>query len=290
MNKNCVAALVLISALCGCQEKRQTTTRGSISILAGESIFPVVQKEAADFMRLYQQAHIEIAPATSREAIVELLTGKALTIIISRGLNEEEKKVVEAYKLSPRRWAFAMDAVVIIVHPENPVRQMTYAQIADVFSGKINSWRQLGTGGGDIEPFVLSRNTGTAEYLLSTVIGDTLFSASARRCSTSAQLVEMVARRRHAIGFVGLAWANEKVRALEVATDSAATFVPPNQGSIYRGDYPLRRTIYVMSTDVGYAGLTTGFVTFLTSAQGQKIVTNAGLVPVTMPVRLVKIQ
>lgn len=291
MSKLCFAALAVLGiGLCGCQEKRQTTTRGNISILVGESVLPVVQKEAAEFERLYEQAHIDIVPTTSREAIVQFLTGKVTTIVISRSLNEEEKRVVEAYKLTPHSWPFAMDAVVIIVHPANPISRMTYAQIGEVFSGRVRSWQKLGAGRGEIEPFVLSRNAGTAEYLLRTVIGDTVFTASAQRCSTSAQLVELVASRRQAVGFVGLAWANEKVKALEIAADSAATYVPPYQGFIYRGDYPLRRAIYVMSSDVGYAGLATGFITFLTSAQGQKIVTNSGLVPVTMPVKLVKIQ
>lgn len=283
-----VAVMIAVVGLCGCQEKRQTTTRGQIAVLVGESVFPLVQKEVAEFVRLYEQAQIEISPSTSREAIVQFLTGKVATIIVSRDLNEEEKSVVEAYKLSMRSWPFAMDAVVIIVHPENKISRMTYAQVRDVFSGKTISWKQLGAARGEIEPFVFSRNTGTAEYFLKTVIHDTLFAASARRCSTSAQLVEMVATRRHAIGFVGLAWASEKVKPLEIAVDSAATFTPPYQGSIYRGDYPLRRIIYIMSTDIGYAGLTTGFITFLTSAQGQKIVTNFGLVPVTMPVKLVR--
>jgi len=291
MKRHCIHAVIIaVVGVLGCQEKRQTTTKGNISVLVGEAAFPLVQKEAAEFMRLYERAHIEISPTTSREAIVQLLTGKVATIIVSRELNEEEKKAVEAYKLSVRSWPFAMDAVVIIVNPENKVSRITYEQARGIFSGNTASWKTLGGSSQAIEPFVLSRNTGTAEYFLKTVVRDTLFAAAAKRCSSSAQLVDLVSSRRPAIGFVGLAWANEKVKVLEVAIDGNSSFAAPYQASIYRGDYPLRRTLHIMSTDTGYAGLTTGFVTFLTSAQGQKIVTKFGLVPVTMPVRIVQFQ
>jgi phosphate transport system substrate-binding protein len=283
-------AMAVVGTL-GCQEKHQTTTKGSISVVVDESAFPLVQKEVAEFMRLYEKAHIEISPSTSREAIIQLLTGKVATIIVSRELNEEEKRVVEAYKLSLRSWPFAMDGVVIIVNPENRISRITYEQAREVFSGKTATWEKLDNGPQKkIEAFVLSRNSGTSDYFLKTVVHDTLFAATAQLCSSSAQLVEMVATRRHAIGVVSLSWKNEKVKALEVAAEGSSTFAAPYQASIYRGDYPLRRTLYIMSTDTGYAGLATGFVTFLTSAQGQKIVTNFGLVPVTMPVKIISFQ
>ncbi len=291
MNKRCLPVLMVAVVIAmGCQEQGQTTTRGSISVVVGESVFPLVQKEAAEFMRLYEQSHIELTPSTSREAIIQFLTGKVATIIVSRDLNEEEKKAVEAYKLSMRSWPFAMDAVVIIVNPENPAEGVTMGEAGQIFSGKIANWKNLGGNSRAIEPFVLSRNTGTAEFFLNAVVHDTMFATTAKRCSSSTHIVDLVASRRGAIGFVGLAWVNEKVKALKVAADSATEYIAPNQALIYQGEYPLRRTIRIMSTDTGYAGLSTGFITFLTSAQGQKIVTHFGLVPVTMPVRIVRIE
>jgi len=282
--------VVAVMLVVGCQERHQTTTKGQIKVLVGESVFPLVEKEVAEFMRLYEQANIEISPTTSREAIVQLLTGKVATIIVSRELNEEEKRAVEAYKLTVRTWPYAMDAVVIIVNPQNKVSRITYDQAKRVFSGQMQSWKDLGGASKPIEPFVLSRNSGTSEFFLNTVVHDTLFTTSARRCSSSAQLVDLVATRENAIGVVGLAWKNDKVKVLDVAVDERSAFAAPYQASIYQGEYPLRRTIQIMSTDTGYAGLATGFVTFLASAQGQKIVRDFGLVPVTMPVKIVRFQ
>jgi len=284
----CLVTTVL--TVVGCQEKHQTTTKGNIRIVVGESVLPLVQKEVAEFMRLYEQASIEISPTTSREAIIQLLTGKVATIIVSRELNEEEKRAVEEYKLPVRSWSFAMDAVVIAVNTQNQVSQITYDQARDVFSGRIQNWKHLGGATQIIEPFVLSRNSGTSEFFLNTVVHDTMFAEAARRCSTSAQLVGIVGARPNAIGVVGLAWVNDSVKPLSVAINYTSAFAAPYQASIYQGEYPLRRKINIMSTDTGYAGLAHGFVTFLTSAQGQKIVRGSGLVPVTMPVKIVRFQ
>jgi phosphate transport system substrate-binding protein len=291
MKANCtLCAALAVIVLAGCQERHQTTTKGSIQVLVGESVFPLVQKEVAEFTRLYEQASIEITPTTSREAIIQLLTGKVATIIVSRELNEEEKRVVEAYKLPVRSWRYAMDAVLIIVNPKNEVSRITFADARKVFSGETRNWKSLGGASQDIELFVLSRNSGTSEFFLNSVVHDTLFGTSARRCSTSAQLVELVATRPNAIGVVGMAWKGEKVKVLDVAVSDTSAFAAPYQASIYQGEYSLRRTIQIMSTDTGYAGLATGFVTFLASAQGQKVVRDFGLVPVTMPVKIVRFQ
>jgi len=284
----CLVTAVI--AVVGCQEKHQTTTKGNIRILVGESVFPLVQKEVAEFMRLYERANIEISPTTSREAIIQLLTGKVATIIVSRELNEEEKTAVEEYKLPVRSWPFAMDAVVIAINAKNEVSRITYDQARDVFSGRLRNWKHLGGATQAIDPFVLSRNSGTSEFFLNTVVHDTMFAETAKRCSTSVQLVGIIGARPSAIGVVGLAWVNGGVKPLSVAINDTSAFVAPYQASIYQGEYPLRRKIYIMSTDTGYAGLAHGFVTFLTSAQGQKIVRDSGLVPVTMPVKIVRFQ
>lgn len=284
----CLVAAVL--TVVGCQEKHQTTTKGSIRVLVGESVFPLAQKEVTEFMRLYENASIEISPTTSREAIIQLLTGKVATIIVSRELNEEEKRVVEKYKVPVHSWSFAMDAVAIIVNKKNEVSRMTFGQARDVFSGRTQNWKKLGGASQEIEPFVLSRNSGTSEFFLNTVVHDTLFAETAKRCTTSAQLVDIVSIRSNAIGLIGLSWLNDNVKAMEVAVNDSSTFAAPYQSSIYQGEYPLRRRVQIMSTDTGYAGLAHGFVTFVTSAQGQKIVRDAGLVPVTMPVKIVRFQ
>ena len=111
-------------------------------------------------------------------------------------------------------------------------------------------------------------------------------------------MVDFVSSHPDAIGMLGLNWLpdnKDKVKVLELADpdapDSLGTrgkYFRPHQAYVFQGTYPLTRQIYFYSrADVYSVGI--GFVSFVTSAPGQKIVLNSGLVPATMPVRLVQL-
>jgi len=278
----------------GCQQAEiESPTSGYITIASSESIAPIIRKEAEEFQRLYQKAKITTTVSSSREVIMQLLRGDVKTVFIPRGLNEEEKKVAEEYNIRVDTYRLALDAVAIIVHPENPVGQLNLEEVGAIYRGKITNWREVKGRAMPILPVALSRNTATSELVLKKAVKDTVFTRSTYVCPSSAQMLETVAQRQDAIGFVGLAWLSDrgsspqKVKVLEIADEGTSTFVAPYQAAIYRGDYPLQRSLYALTSERGL-GLAAGFISFVTSAQGQKVVLDSGLVPVTMPVKLVK--
>jgi phosphate transport system substrate-binding protein len=134
----------------------------------------------------------------------------------------------------------------------------------------------------------MSRNSGTTESFFKKAGLDTTVAPTIHPLATSREMVEWVAANRSAIGFVGMNWLTDRVKAVAVAPGTSNQFVDIHQASVYRGDYPLVTTIYAITTGGAY-GLGSGFIAFLTSAPGQKIFLNAGLVPVTMPVKLIRI-
>jgi phosphate transport system substrate-binding protein len=143
----------------------------------------------------------------------------------------------------------------------------------------------------------LSRNTGTAEFILERAVHDTAFSRSTYVCVSSSSLLREVAQSENAVGFVSSAWLSEsaastegvadKIKVLKLAKDATMSHVALYQAAVYRGDYPLSRPLYLISRD-RRLGVAVGLISFVTSAAGQKLMLNAGLVPATMPVKLVK--
>jgi phosphate transport system substrate-binding protein len=111
-------------------------------------------------------------------------------------------------------------------------------------------------------------------------------------------MIQYVIAHPLAIGMIGANWLNdnkERVKVLGLldpnAPDSSGTgreYFKPHQAYIYRGSYPITRDVYIYSRADNY-GVGAGFISFVTSAPGQKIVLNSGLVPATMPVRLVEL-
>jgi len=282
----CLLALGL--AFAGCQKETESPTTGVLRFVCAETVTPVLQKEAAEFMRLYTNASISFDSTTTREALVKISNKETSLIVISRGLNPDEKKAFAAGQVSIDTFALAKDGIAVIVHPDNAIRQLNLDQIRDIYAGKIARWEQVGGKGGKIVPVCMSRNSGMTESFFKKSGLDTTVAPTLHLLGTSREMVDWVAANRSAIGFVGMNWLTDRVKAIAVARGASNQYVNIHQASVYRGDYPLVTNVYALSTGGAY-GLGSGFIAFLTSAQGQKIFLNAGLVPVTMPVKLIRI-
>lgn len=285
----CLALLALIS----CQPEGDTPTSGTLAVVASESIAPMLRSEVEEFQRIYEKTNIALATASTREAIGKLLNAEVKTIFTPRLLNEEEKRLAAHYEIKVDTFRIALDGIAVVVNKKNALAQLSLTQLGKIYRGEQRDWQEAGK----ILALALSRNTATAELFLEKVVRDTVFTSAAYVCSTSTQLLALVAAREEAIGFVGMAWLSDylgandstlrRIKTLALAENDGAEHVALHQSTVYREEYPLRRTLYCLTTDRSL-GVAIGLISFITSAQGQKRVLNAGLVPATMPVKLVK--
>lgn len=297
------AALALFTSIdpgCGPNEG-ESPTRGELVVLTAESVAPPIGEIVREFNDLYKEAHITLVVTTSREAIVKLLNNEAKVVVSARHFNAEEQAVVAKYDLYVDTIRIAYDGIAAVVHPSNPINQLSLSELGQIVTGEAKTWRQLSPKGKSTpEIFVAvgGPNTSTYENLKTEVASGEMLTTRLYPCSTSTEVVDLVTHRPEAIGFVGNGWLGKdssNVKVLELGTDEYFTdsvgrqvkYFAPEQAHIYRGFYPLRRTIYIFSREKGY-GLGAGFVSYVTSAAGQKIIMNYGLVPGTQKVRLVR--
>ncbi|MFH1221131.1 MAG: substrate-binding domain-containing protein [Candidatus Eisenbacteria bacterium] len=282
--------LLIPLVLClGCQKQEtESPTSGILRFVCAESVAPVIQKEAAEFQRLYTKASIAFDTTTTREALIKLFNKETAMVIISREVNAEEAASLAAEKYSPGTFALAKVGIAVIVNPDNPVRELNLDQVGGIYSGRISRWDQVGGGGGKITPLAMPRNSGTTEVFLRTIGVDTTLSGALRVLPGSREIADLVAKDPLSVGFVGMNWLSDRVRALALAEDASNQFITIHQASVHQGDYPLVQTIYAITTAGAYTPAS-GFISFLASAPGQKIFLDSGLVPVTMPVKLIRI-
>ncbi len=281
-------------------DNRETPTSGTLHVVTAESVAPVIQQEAEEFMRLYTKAHITTDVSTSREAIVKLLNNEAKIIVTGRAFNEEERNAAQTYRMNIDSFKVAYDGIAVVVHEINPINRLTIEQLEKIFSGKIRTWKELSPKGNRSTKIFVALggpNTSVYEFFKNRVLRGSPYTTEFFRCSTSTQVLNIVASHPESIGLVAISRLpkdESNVKVLEIAneeyqTDAIGTkvkFFSIHQANIYRGFYPLRRTIYLYAKDVGF-GVGTGFISFVTSFAGQDIFKKAGLVPATMPVRLV---
>lgn len=300
-------AVILPLLFCACnQEREELPTRGSMVGLVCESQHAVLLREEEEFERLYPDARVTLTATSTRDAIVQLLNDSVAFICVDRPLNDEERAVARRAQLSFTEILMAEDALGVVVHPDNPLTDLSVEQVRDVFAGSTREWQALsgGTFEGSILPIVTGRNSGTHELLMRQFLklpGDPRLAAIA---DSQRAVLDYVATHRGALGIVPVAALRDtaqrdtaqrdlarsvRVLALRTTDSTGATITAAlHQANIHQRIYPLHYPVYVY-VRAESRGVPSGFATFMASAPGQKLFLSAGLVPATMPVRLVSL-
>ena len=174
MNKlrlNLLLVLALTIGSCvSAPSAADTVPVASIENKGSDTMVNLALAWAERYQQLHPEVRISVTGGGSGTGIAALINGTVDIANASRSIKPEEAEEAKANGIEAIEFTVARDAIAIIVHPRNPVNQLTLQQISDIYSGKINNWREVG---GDNRPIVrLSRetNSGTHVYFLEAVL------------------------------------------------------------------------------------------------------------------------
>jgi len=285
--------------LVGCTKEPGSTklTEGKLRIECDESVFPPFDKMAAEFRDQYPDAHISLRPVEAREAVADFFNDSVKVIITARSFNKEELDMLSAAKIKFEEFHIALSAVAVISHLDAPVSRLRMTEAESIFVGERTRWSSKGKH--PIELVVGDVNSSTNEAFRATVMQGRKYSLTATPMKSSDDLIRYVTQTPNTLGIVGMAWLkgfDDKVNVVELGgpmyhpdtTRAAGQYYAPAQAYVFQGFYPINTPVYIYSRAVE-RDLGLGFISFATSAAGQKVITREGLVPVTMPVRLVQL-
>jgi phosphate transport system substrate-binding protein len=287
--------IILVFSLYGCS----TRSTGDASELPEETIIYIENKGSDTIVNLalawaeaYQSIHpdvrISVTGGGTGTGIAALINGTVDIANASRQIKEEELQETIANGFTPIEYVVARDAIAVIVHPNNPVSQLTLQQISDIYSGKINNWREV--GGEDRVIVRLSRetNSGTHVYFLERVLrlGEsdnyTLFSMDTLLLPSSEGIISEVRDNPNAIGYDGLGYVTPEVKVIAVSSDSDGPYILPSAESVNEGDYPISRDLYMYTGNNPNIAIK-AYLDWILSPDAQMIVDELGFVPVSFP-------
>ncbi len=244
---------------------------------------------ALGWAEAYQVDHPEVELAVtgggSGTGIAALINNSVDIANASRRIKPEEIADAESKGVSPVEFIVAGDAIGIIVHPSNPVSELTLQQLSDIYSGKFTNWKELG---GEDRPIVrLSResNSGTHVYFLEEVVrlGDkenkTLFSANTLLLPSSEVIVNEVRQNPNAIGYDGLGYIPDDLKIIAVAENPGDPYVLPSIATVNDKTYPIARDLYIY-TPGEPTGAVKAYIEWIYGPQAQAIVAEQGFVPI----------
>jgi len=268
-----LAAVVVVLAGCG-KKGEELTIKGS------DTMLHVGEGWAERFRELHPDVQVAVTGGGSGTGISAIINGHTQVAMASRTADQNEKEAAEKQGKPLKEFVVGKDGIAVVVNKVNPVSELTIVQLKKIFTGEITNWKQV--GGADKDFVIYSRDTSSGSYVFfrEHVLGNQEYVKSALRMAATAALVDGVAGNEGAIGYSGLAYAQEgNVKILPVKRDSDSEAVSPSEATIRDGSYPVSRPLmlYTLGEPKGQAD---SFIKFALGDEGQKILKGIGYVPI----------
>ena len=250
----------------------------SQTIKGSDTVLPLAQKEAEEFLKTNKAAKITVTGGGSGVGISALLDGTTEIAMSSRKIKFDEKSKFQQAGKTVVEKMIAYDALAVIVNPANKVSQLTRQQLEDIYTVKIKNWKEV--GGDDLAIVVYSRETssGTYEFFKEHILKNKNYMSSVLSMPATGAIMQSVSQTKGAIGYVGLAYLNDKVKALKVSYDGK-NFVAPSLETAKNKTYPVVRPLLFYYEKKSETKVSP-FINYVLSAAGQKIVKDEGYIPI----------
>ena len=259
--------------------------KGRVQIKGSDTMVNLAQAWAEDFMAKHPQVTVAVTGGGSGTGIAALIGGTCDLAASSRKMSQKEIDQATAKGGAPKEWVVALDGIAVVVHPSNPVKQLTVEQLAGIFTGAIRNWNEA--GGKDAAIVILSRevNSGTHVFFKEHVLGkdaaghDREFAQDALLLPSSQAIADEVATNTSSIGYYGMGYVNPKNAVVSVAKTPSGPFVASSEASVRSGAYPISRPLLLYSRGNPH-GLVKRFLDYAMSPAGQAVVRKIDFVPV----------
>jgi len=282
----------------------ETPTRGNIKIAVDESFKMLMDSELFMFLAEYKYAQITPLYLSETDVMDTFMIDSVRTMVTAKKLSKNQEEFLKNKNIVVRTTTIATDAVAFIINRNNSDSLLQVNTVKQIFTGNISDWSQINKSNknGKIEVVFDSEKSANARYF-SEKLNLTAFPKNIYTAGTNDSVLAYVEKNVNAVGIISVNWISEntdsisnnflkRIRVVGVTSEldpEGQLYYKPYAGYIADGSYPFTREIYLISRET-FDGLGSGFIRYVAGQKGQRIVLKAGLVPSTMPVRLIQMK
>lgn len=300
MKRMVYAALLIFAALMflqGCSKQAEqgsstqspvkpSTSSKSIEVKGSDTMVNLGGAWAEAYNAKNTGVSVSVTGGGSGTGIAALLNGTTDIAESSRDMSPEEIAAAKKSGLDPQMFIVARDGVSVIVNKTNSVSKLTIKQLADIFTGKITDWKDVGAKPGKIVVLSRDKSSGTHVFFLEHVLrggnakGPEQYGKEVLMQVSSQSIADEVASNKDAIGYVGMGYVDPaKHKHLFIAKDAGSKYVEPTSANVLNNTYPIARPLYFFTPNKPSADVK-AFIDFVLSKDGQAIVVKEEFVPV----------
>jgi phosphate transport system substrate-binding protein len=237
------------------------------------TVGPLAKAFAEYYMQQNKGVNINVSESGSGNGAKGIINSACDIGNMSRAMTDGELKAAEEKGVKPVAHVVAMDGVAIIVHPSNPVKALTLAQLKDIYLGKVKKWNEVGGPAMPIVRVSRDTNSGTYETFEGKVMKGDRIAAVVEYVGSNGAIRQRVQSTRGALGYVGLGFLDRTVKALEIDG------VMPDKDTVASAKYPISRPLYMYTNGQPKEGThVCAFVNLYKTAKGKEITEAIGFV------------
>lgn len=258
---------------------------GNITVKGSDTMVILGQKWAEVYMQGHPETKIQVTGGGSGTGFAALQNQQTDLANASRKIKAQEQlNCVKSFGKRPREYAVAKDGLSVYVHADNPLQELSLAEVADIYTGKIRNWKELG---GDDAPIILysrENNSGTYEFFKEQVLRGRDFAATAQTLSGTAQVLQSVANDKRAIGYGGAAY-GQGAKHLKISKEKGGEAIDPSEETVVNNQYPISRFLYIYLNPDLEKNEIKAYLDWIRSDDGQKVVKDVGYYPLPADLR-----
>jgi phosphate transport system substrate-binding protein len=262
------------------------TQRTLIQNRGSDSMAIAVMRWSEQYKRKNTTIGVAVSGGGTGTGIAALLNGTVDIANASRAMNRREINLAKERGMAPVQHIIGYDAVAVYVHKDNPIRSLSFSQLADIYGdgGKTESWTDLGSevpGCGDQKVVRVGRqnSSGTYAYLRENVMGGKRFKQGTLEAQSSKDLVELVAKTPCAIGYSSFVYASPDIKVACITENPDEPCLIPSIRGVTERTYPVSRPLY-MYTKEPATGDVKSYLDWTLSDEGQCILLKHQYAPV----------
>ncbi len=253
---------IIVLFVISCTQKSQ-----DLIVAGSTSVQPFIEKLAEEYMTKNPGIKINVQGGGSTAGIQAVFNKTCAIGTSSRHLVPSENGL--------HKFLMAIDGIAIVVHPENPIANLTHDEIKDIFSGRITNWKEV--GGPDRRIFAVTREegSGTRGAFEELIMHGSAISDACLVQDSNGAIREIIASTPQAIGYISAGLVDNKRKPLAIDD------VLPSLENFARGEYKFIRPFLLLTKDEP-SGCIKGFLDYVSSQEAQHILKHEGLIPANM--------